>query len=966
MATAISPHLTRKVADRLIHNIEGDVLFDAFTLGRYSTDASIYQITPIGVVIPKTMHDLVTAVEIALDANIPLLPRGAGTSQCGQTVNEAIVIDCSQYLNQIIDFDPSKKKVTVEPGVVLDHLNSYLKSYDLFFPVDISTASRATIGGMTANNSCGARSIQYGIMVDNVHSIEAIMPSGEHAWFSDTPMDLGKLNAPKPYVELVDLVREIAAREKSQLETYFPKLKRRVGGYNLDTVDPNGHNMAKLLIGSEGTLSTFKKIELKLQNVPRHRVMGVCQFPTFYSAMDATQHLVRLKPSAVELIDRTMIDLARDIPIFRPIVESFVKGEPDAVLLVEFSGEMIEPLKEKLKELAILMSDLGHPNAIIEAVDPAFQARITAVRQQGLNIMMSMKTAGKPVSFIEDCAVPLQDLAEYTDRLTQIFKKYGTNGTWYAHASVGCLHVRPILDMKKGGDIRKMRAIAEEAFAMVREYKGSHSGEHGDGIVRSEFHREMYGDRLVDAFGEVKKAFDPKGLMNPGRIVEPPKMDDRSLFRYKPDYKTVEFKTAMDWSEWQGISGAVEMCNNNGACRNLSGDVMCPSYRVTKNEKHVTRGRANTLRLALSGQLGPDALSNKDMVETMDLCVSCKACRRECPTGVDMARMKIESKYARIQKYGLSARDRIVGSLPKYVEIASRFHFISNLRDQLPLMPWLSDRLFGFSRKRPLPIWNRRPFRVCEASVQPREKNVVLLMDTFNTYFEPQNLRAALNVLETNGYRVHLVGPGSNNDRPLCCGRSYLSVGMVEAAREELKAMQQAFIPFIEKGMKIVGLEPSCLNTLRDEALALHLGTDAERLAESSMMFEEFLIQEINEDRLNLELVPVAKNVLVHGHCHQKAFGGMEDVDKILGLIPELEVELINSSCCGMAGAFGYESEHYEMSMNMGELDLLPRVRGADKETIIVADGTSCRHQIYDGAGRRPFHVAQLLEMAHG
>ena len=447
---------------------------------------------------------------------------------------------------------------------------------------------------MTANNSCGGRSIRYGIMVDNVHSIDAFLINGQHARFADTPSDLNHVKGTEHYRLLVSSVREIANREKSQLDSFFPKLKRRVGGYNLDTIDPRGHNMAKLLVGSEGTLATFKNTELILQEIPKQRVIGVCHFPTFYSAMDAAQHLVKLDPIGVELIDRTMIELARNIPIFKPTVDSFVKGEPDAVLLVEFSGEELGPLKNKLKELDTLMSDLGYPNAIIEAIDPVFQSKITEVRQQGLNIMMSMRTSGKPVSFIEDCAVPLENLAEYTDRLTEVFKKYGTNGTWYAHASVGCLHVRPVLDMKKGEDVKKMRAIAEEAFEMVREYKGSHSGEHGDGIVRSEFHRKMYGDRLVDAFSEVKNLFDPKGLLNPGRIVNPPKMDDRSLFRFKPSYKEVQIRTALDWSDWNGLSGAVEMCNNNGACRKDPGGVMCPSYRVTKNEKHVTRAVSYT------------------------------------------------------------------------------------------------------------------------------------------------------------------------------------------------------------------------------------------------------------------------------------------------------------------------------------------------------------------------------------
>ena len=950
---------------RLSSEIEGEVLFDAFSRGRYSTDASIYQVEPVGVVIPKTEADLTRAVEIAVDAGAAVLPRGGGTSQCGQTVNEAVVIDCSPHVKNVLDFDPQAKSITVQPGMVLDHLNAYLKPHGLFFPVDISTASRATIGGMTANNSCGARSIHYGIMVDNVTGIDAMLPTGEHLTFGSVPGNLGGLGAPARYTSLVQDVRDIAAREKAELEARFPKLKRRVGGYNLDTIDAAGHNMASLLVGSEGTLATFKSIQLKLHEIPRNRVMAVCHFPTFHAAMDATQHIVKLGPVAVELVDRTMIDLARDIPIFRPIVDSFVKGEPQALLLVEFAGDEAAPGLAKLKDLDALMGDLGYPDAIIEAVDPAFQARITSVRQQGLNIMMSMKSAGKPVSFIEDCAVPLEDLADYTDRLTQVFHKHGTDGTWYAHASVGCLHVRPVLNMKEGTDVAKMRAIAEEAFEMVRQYKGSHSGEHGDGIVRSEFHEPMFGKRLVDAFGEVKRAFDPKGLMNPGRIVDPPKMDDRSLFRYKPDYRPEPIETALDWSDWSGFAGAVEMCNNNGACRSMGAGVMCPSYRVTGDERHVTRGRANSLRLAITGQLGSDALTSDAMAETMDLCVSCKGCRRECPTGVDMARMKIEVKAAQARRHGLSARDKLIGYLPRYAEAASRFHFLANLRDKLPGVPWLTEKLLGLSAKRSLPVWSGEPFQANEASEVGSDKAVVLLADTFNSYFEPENLRAALRVLEAGGYRVHVVDPSRDGaGRRLCCGRTLLAAGLVDDAKAEADRMLAAYAPYLEAGMAVVGLEPSCLFTLRDEFTAMRPGPETERLAANAMLFEEFLVREHEAGRLDLALKPVGEKALVHGHCHQKAFAAMGAVEKALGLVPELDVSVINSSCCGMAGAFGYEADHHAASMAMAELDLLPAVRDADAATILVADGTSCRHQIHDGANREAVHVARVLERA--
>ena len=954
------------LARKLSSAIEGEVRFDAFTRGRYSTDASIYQVEPIGVIVPKSEQDLIAAVQIADEEGIPLLPRGGGTSQCGQTVNTALVVDCSKFLNQVTDYDEASGEVTVQPGIVLDHLNGWLKAKGRLYPIDVSTASRATIGGMTANNSCGARSIHYGIMVDNVRAIDAILADGSQAHFADIPGNLTGLEGSARYHDIVQKLRALHDREGSEIEARFPKLKRRVGGYNLETISASGHNMASLLVGSEGTLAVSKRIRLKTHEVPKHRVMGVCHFPTFREAMASTQHLVTLKPFGVELIDRTMIDLARDIPIFRPIVDRFVQGEPQALLVVEFAGEELDPLLRRLNDLEAMMGDLGFPNAVVRAEDPAFQAQIGEVRRSGLNIMMSMKEARKPVSFIEDCAVPLEDLADFTSRLTEVFEKNGTTGTWYAHASVGCLHVRPVLDMREECDVKRMRIIAEEAFDMVREYKGSHSGEHGDGIVRSEFHRKMFGDRVVDAFGEVKQLFDPKNIMNPNRIVDPPKMDDRSLFRFKPGYKAVALDTQFDWDAWGGFSGAVEMCNNNGACRKRDPGVMCPSFRATGDEQHLVRGRANTLRLALSGQLGEEALTDPAMKETLDLCVGCKGCKRECPTSVDMAKMKTEVLGQYVAKHGLSLKDKLIAHLPRYAEAASRFSYLANMRDKVPGLAWLSEVTLGFAKERTLPAWNAEPFRGSEVPERAAEggKEVVLFTDSFNTYFEPENLRAAVKVLDAAGYTIHVLDKSVEGERHLCCGRTYLASGLIEEAKTEMRRLATALQPYAERGIPIVGLEPSCLFTLIDELPSL-LREEAGEVPANAMLFEAFLAREADAGRLDgLKLKPIAQKALVHGHCHQKAFDQMGPVPKALKLIPGLEVEVIQSSCCGMAGAFGYEANHYDVSMKMAELSLLPKIQEAEPDTLIVADGTSCRHQIQDGSGRQAEHVAITLARA--
>jgi len=982
MSDRVMPGLER----RLRAEITGEVRFDRFTRGRYATDASHYQIMPLGVVTPRTIEEADRAIAIAREEGVSVLPRGGGTSQCGQTVNASLVLDCSKYLNRIVELDAAGRRAVVEPGIVLDDLNRALKPHGLWFPVDISTASRATIGGMTGNNSCGARSLRYGNTRENVLSIDAILADGAKAHFGVASPNLSDLPADSPLAAIMREVIGIAARERDEIAERFPKVQRRVGGYNLDSFLPgrNTVNLAHILIGSEGTLGFSTQIELKLAPLLGRRAVGVCHFGGFYEAMDAAQHLVKLAPIAVELVDRTMIELAREIAIFRPTLEQFVRGEPDAVLLVEFGEDDQEENIRRLKKLGELMGDLGFGwdksggkcGGVVEVLDPALQAAITDVRTSGLNIMMSMKEEGKPVSFVEDCAVPLEHLAEYTDRLTQVFEKHGTRGTWYAHASVGCLHVRPVLNLRLDKDVKAMRAIAEEAFAMVRDYKGSHSGEHGDGIVRSEFHGFMFGQKLVRAFEQVKDGFDPSGLFNPGKIVRAPKFDDRANFRFGPGYRGEEIATRLDWSAWPGagggFQGAVEMCNNNGACRKMAGGVMCPSYRVTRDEKDVTRGRANSLRLAVTGQLGPDALTSEEMAQTMELCVSCKACRRECPTGVDMARMKIEVLAARAAKFGLSLRDRLVGYLPRYAPYASKFPWLMNLPNAIPLLARLAEPLTGFSARRKLPKWRRDVFRdgVLPPPQGGREqteqaaREVVLFADTFNRYFERENLEAACAVLAAGGYRVQIARPRGRAGRPLCCGRTFLSAGCVTQATEEATRTIDALEPFIARGIPVIGLEPSCILGFRDEIPALVGTSAARRLAELAVTFEEFLARESDAGRLHLPLRPLPRRALLHGHCHQKSFDAFTPVQKTLQLVPELEVEVIESSCCGMAGAFGYGADTIDISLSMGELSLLPAVRQAPAGALVVADGTSCRHQIEDGAGRNALHVARVLAMS--
>jgi len=1011
------------LAKRLKQETTGEVMTDIASRGRYATDASIYQAMPVAVLVPKTAEDIATAIEIATDLRVPVLARGGGTSQCGQTTGTALVIDNSKYFRNILDLNIDQGYVEVEPGMVLDHLNAQLKQHGLWYPVDISTGGQATIGGMAGNNSCGSRSIAYGNMVHNVLGINAWLANGQIGQFADYANSSGVAK------QLGDFVKVLATTLQPEIEARFPRVLRRVAGYNLDIFHPQSElpytqdgsvNLSHLLVGSEGTLAYFKSLKLKLSPLAGHKVLGIVNFASFYKAMDSAQHIVKLGPTAVELVDRTMIDLARSNPSFQKTIETALidprAKTPEAILLVEFSGESHAPLLEKLKALEELMGDLGLPGTVVTMPGASLQKNLWEVRKAGLNIMMSLKGDGKPVSFIEDCAVPLESLAEYTQALTDVFSKHGSRGTWYAHASVGTLHVRPILDMRRDG-AQKMRAVAEEASELVRKYKGAYSGEHGDGLCRGEWISWQFGPKITEALAEIKYAFDPKGLFNPGKIINPPKMDDVSNFRFPPSYKVIPLQPALDWSAWNvqndpkteqtsapgtggdpamGLAKAVDMCNNNGHCRKFDAEVMCPSYRVTRDEKHLTRGRANTLRLALSSQLdikeGTSPLASDAIKEVMELCVSCKACRRECPTGVDMAKMKIEFLSAYKKRTGHTLRDLAVAYLPKYAGMISNTPLlptILNLRNHIAPIAKLQEWVMGISAQRSLPIWRSKTFWSGEKSINAHQftpeqlrtsskKGVVLLADTFNAYFEDENLQAALQVLKAAGYQVHIPHKSQNKEKnqpnqtnqpkqskntcskEFCCGRTYLASGMVDKAKETLGELIDHLAPYADKQIPIIGLEPSCLFTLKDEALVMGFGERAISVSKQAQLLEEFLAKEVREGKLTLNLKSADKPVLFHGHCHQKAFAAVAPAMELLKLIPNAQAKLIESSCCGMAGSFGYEAEHIEVSKQMAEANLLPAIRKAP-DSWVVADGTSCRHQIADGTQREAVHIARIL-----
>ena len=951
----------QKIGKEISSKVDGKTLFDEFSRGRYSTDASVYQIKPLGVVLPKDTNDVLSLMEYSQKNSVPLLARGGGSSQCGQTVGESVVLDYSKHQNKILELNVEEKYVWVQPGVVLDHLNAYLKPHGLWFPVDVSTSSRATIGGMSANNSCGSRSLYYGNMVHNVLAIEAILDDGSIFNFDQINKNyLATKNNQDRLYKIIDKFIDVRQQVGGEIDANWPTTQRRVGGYNIDLIDPEGFNSSNLLVGSEGTLSLFNKIKLKLSEIPKNKILGVCYFDNFHQAMELSKEIVKLKPTCVELMDQNLLNLAKEIPMYAGGIKKYIKGNPEAVLMVEFIDTEKSLYEKKIKDLEYLVLNQNKKNEFSYYSDLSEQKEVFEIRKAGLNILMSMKGDRKPVAFIEDCAVSLEHLADYTARLKEIFKKYGTSGMFYAHASVGTLHVRPVLNMKSDKDIQNMRSISEEAFEMVKDYKGSHSGEHGDGIVRSEFHEMMFGKKITNAFEEIKDTFDSKNLLNPGKIVRPFKSNDRSLMRYKSGYQTENIDTHYDWSNWGQFSDAVEMCNNNGACRKLDSGVMCPSYRVTKEEKDLVRGRANTLRLALSNQLPEGSFASKEMYETMELCVSCKACQRECPMSVDMAKMKSEFLSHYYKKFSMRIKDRVISDMPRLIWLLKIVAPIFNKVKNLPLISTIVER-FGFATARSMPeVQNQNALREIYDSQTVSENKVILFADTFNINFENENLVYAIKVLNKFGYQAVIPSFGKDKlKRPLCCGRTYISYGQLDKASEELNRFNDYVIQNNYIDLPVVGIEPSCLLTFNDEYQTLKNVNNREQIKNKFYLLEEFILEQIRSNN-NIKANKFDQNVLIHGHCHQKSQDRMKGLTNLLSEL-HIKNEMIESSCCGMAGSFGYDSKTYEVSKKMANLSLIPAINNSGEKDFIVANGTSCRHQISDLSEKKGKHVSELL-----
>ncbi len=951
--------------EELRRRIKGEVLFDEMSRLLYSTDASLYQIKPLGVILPRSAEEILQSIQIAAQHGVPVLPRGAGTSLAGQTVLAGLVVDCSKYLNRIIEINRTERWVRVQPGIVLDNLNEVLKPYHLHFAPDVATSSRANIGGMIGNNSAGVRSIRYGKTVDNVLELSVLLSTGEQ-------LLLRNLNAQELQEKcaqgnregkIYSTVRRILEENSEEILERFPRVMRRVGGYNLDLLlQENDFNLAKLIVGSEGTLAFVTEAKLKLEPVPSSTVVSVVHFDDLIRAIEAVPVILRHQPSAVEILDHYGLELTRSNPALSPLCAQFIHGDPQAILMVEFSGDSQEEVHSAWSEMK---TDLVQQKGFYACHDASSRQAIETVwnvRKNSLGILLGMKGDAKPLAFVEDACVPVEHLSKYVARVIELCRRHDRSLALYAHASAGVIHVRPILNLKKQEDLDILREISAEVFDLVREYGGSWSGEHGDGLVRSYKNREFFGDQLYQAFRTIKQAFDPIGLMNPGKIVDA--QDIGENLRIHPGYQTRFPETHFQFRKEQGFDRAIELCTGVGHCRKTTSGTMCPSFMATRDEEHSTRGRANALRMAMAGELGPGGLTSHRLHEVLDLCLECKACKSECPSGVDMARLKSEFLAQYYRAHGRPLGQKLFGKIPETARWASHLPRLANLLMENPLSRRLLEKFAGIDRRRCLPLLAPQTFtrwfqqNQIQAEGKTASEPVALFVDTFLNFYEPEIGIAATHLLRTLNYQVVPVDRG-------CCGRPLISTGQLALVKEKGIALVKSLEEFTSQQIPIIVLEPSCLSTLRDDYSDLLEDETLYRpVLEHILSLEEFLTQEGVWPRLAEKMGKGPAQLLFHGHCHQKALFGSGSSLQALQSLKETQLTEVDSGCCGMAGSFGYEKKHYGISRQIGEDRLFPAVRGASPETEIVASGFSCRSQIQHFTGRSAKHLAEVLAQA--
>ncbi len=959
--------------------LAGEVRFDAVSRALYSTDASVYQIEPVGVAIVRSREDVLAALECARAHGCSITARGGGTSQAGQAIGAGLQIDTSKYFNRLLEVNVEERWARVEPGMVLDELNAELAPHRLRFAPDISTASRATIGGMISNNSSGARSVRYGKTIDHVLDLHVALADGSVAHLRPlTAEELDAACAADTFEgACYRTVRRLAAQHADEIDRRYPKILRRVGGYNLDAFTPartgagEPFNLAKLIVGSEGTLGLILEARLNLVPLPKARAVLTIEYENLLDALGETPAILAHGPSAVEVMDHSILDHARENPALDAMRRAVLETDCGALLCVELYGDSPQEIRPRLNRLESNVRARGVAAHTGRAVAPADQARIWKLRESSLGLSMAMKGDAKSISFVEDTAVAPEKLRDFIERFLGVVRRHGTTAGVYAHASVGCLHVRPVINLKTAAGVQQFEAIAKEIAGLVLEFGGALSGEHGDGLVRGPFMARMFGPELYEAFRTVKRTFDPHGLFNPGKIVDAPPLT--ANLRYGPEYRTPNPDAAFDHREHGGLGRAVEMCSGVGACRKTLNGTMCPSYMATRDEAHSTRGRANTLRLAMAGALGngnsrrETGLGDRGVYDVLDLCLECRACKTECPVGVDMARFKSEFLADYWRRHGTPFRARVLGHVRTLAALASRAAPLVNPWLDRDWVRALNERLLGIDRRRSLPPWAPRTLaaawrRSAGDGARPGAADAVLFNDTFTNYYDPQIGLAAADVLEAAGLTVGL-GPHA------CCGRPLISQGLLAAARDRAANVVRRLYPLAAAGTPIVLLEPSCLSALTDDVPALLRGEAQQRareVAASCVLFEDYLNRRLDDDGAALPLRSGPDEIVLHGHCHQKSLGLVAPAKALLERVPGTRVTDLDAGCCGMAGSFGYAREHFDISRRIGERRLLPAARELGPDSVLVAAGTSCRHQVHDFTGVRAQHPAVLLQSLLG
>ena len=934
-----------------------DLLIDRPSRLLYATDASLYEMEPVAVVFPRSDDDVTAAVGIARSHGVPVLPRGGGTSLAGQGVNHAVVLDFTRHMSAVLEIDPARRRARVQPGLVLSQLNKAARPHGLHYPIDPSTANRATIGGGIGNNSCGTHSGLYGKTVDVVEAMEVVLSDGERLRFDH--VDARRLRS------LIDQggregrlyrdLRELAERERDGIGERYPNIPRRVSGYNLDALlDPGGVNLSQLVVGSEGTLAVVTEATVQLAQLPAYRGILAAHFHTLIEAAEATLAANAHRPAAIELVDDIIIERCRSSVGYAPLA-AFVVGEPGAILLIECFADSEAELAEQLRAIETELRAQGMGYAFVTETDSTQQARMWQMRQAGLGLLMSMHGDAKPVAFVEDTAVPPERLPQFVARFDAAVRAQGLRAGYYGHAAAGCLHIRPVVNVKDPVGLEQTEALASEIADLVIEFGGSLSGEHGDGIVRGAFMEKMFGARLVDAFRETKRIFDPDGLLNPGKIIDTPPFRDN--LRLSPATLNHDPGDGLDFSAEGGLARAAEMCNGQGACRKFDGG-MCPSFQVTQDEEHSTRGRANLLRQVLNGAMPLEELSGDRLYEALELCVECKACKAECPSGVDLAKIKYEVLAHRHRARGVPLRDRIFAHIALLLRLGSRVPRLANACASTWPARVITAQL-GIGSRRPLPKlagetfshWFRSRARPTDARTLRGE--VVLFDDTFTNYVHPEVGMAATRIIEALGYRVVRI------ERGACCGRPSVSKGLLDDARRLAERNVAALLDYARRGTPIIGTEPSCLLTFRDEYPQLLRNDAARTVASQAWLFDEWLARELDGAAASGPFHGAHGRLLVHPHCHQKALAGFDQTLTVLRAAG-YDPQVIDSGCCGMAGSFGFESEHYEVSRQMGELRLFPAIRDALGVPVAVT-GVSCRQQIGHFTDREPRHVVEYL-----